>query len=115
MKKEKTDKIEDCFDETAYEDSVKKIISDVEQGLSFDAACSVLNPAVCGTEIKESIIDDALKVLIAEMHFSNGVPLKQLAMKLKLSSSKLINAKESMLKEAGEAAIAEYKASIADH
>ncbi|GAB4409643.1 MAG: hypothetical protein OHK0032_05300 [Thermodesulfovibrionales bacterium] len=91
-----------------YMDSVRKIMSAVGQGLSFDQACSTMD--MDDKELREAIIDDALKVLIAEMHFSKGMPLKELAVKLSVSLSRIMNAKESMLIEVGEASIAEYRA-----
>jgi hypothetical protein len=84
----------------AHENTIGKIKTAIEQGLSFDQACSALN--IEDTGLRASIVNDSLKVLVADMHFSKGMPLKQLAMKLRLPLSRIINTKESMGKEAEE-------------
>ncbi len=85
-------------------DAVQKIRTAVEQGSSFEEACSLI--VVRDTGLRESIISDSLKALIAEMHVSRGIPLKNLAMRLRVSLSRLLNAKEGMPGESGEAASA---------
>jgi hypothetical protein len=87
-----------------YEDSIKKIATAVEQGLSFDQACSLI--AVDDSVVRESIGNDSLKVIIAEMHISRGLPLKHLAMRLRLPLSRLLNAKKGMSGDGGEVAAA---------
>lgn len=94
-----------------YIDSVRKITSAVGQGLSFDQACSIVAPD--DEKMREAVIDDALKVLIAEMHFSMGMPLKELAVRLSVSLTRIMDAKESMLREVAEFGISEYREGIA--
>ena len=77
-----------------YENSIGQIKNSVEQGMPFDQACSVITAE--NIEVREMIINNSLKLLITEMHYGKGMPLKQIAMKLRLSLSRLINAKESM-------------------
>ncbi|MCL4476506.1 MAG: hypothetical protein M1508_09815 [Nitrospirae bacterium] len=106
MKREKTEAMENSFND-ALKDSIQKIRGAVEQGLSFDEACSLI--AVKDPGLRESIINDALKAIVAEMHFSRGLPLKNLAMRLRLSLSRLLNAKEGMPGESGEVASAKRR------
>lgn len=77
--------------------SIRKIRNAVEKGRSFHEACSLLD--IADVDMRESIINDALKLLVAEMHYGNGMPLKQLALKLRLSLSRLLNAKQKISEE----------------
>jgi len=77
--------------------SVTLIKEGVEQGMSFDQACSLV--AIKEPELREVVITNALKVIVSEMHLSRGMPLKQLAMMLGLSLSRVINAKERILQD----------------
>jgi hypothetical protein len=82
------------MEDNKYEDAMRQVRNSVEQGLPFDQACSLIT--VENIEVREMVINNSLRLLIAEMHYKNGMPLKQLAMKLRLSLSRLMNAKESM-------------------
>lgn len=106
MKREKTEAMGNSFNDVR-QDSVQKITSAVKQGSSFEEACSLI--AVKDTGLRESIISDSLMAIITEMHFSQGLPLKNLAMRLRVSLSRLLNAKERMHGESGEAASAKRR------
>jgi len=77
--------------------SVAIITEAVEQGASFDQACSLV--AIKDPELREVVINNALKALVFEMHLSRGMPLRQLAMKLGVSLSRVINTKERILQD----------------
>jgi len=93
VKSEKTEIMGNSFDDVCR-DSIRKIRNAVEQGLSFDEACILITVKDAG--LRESVINDSLKAIIAEMHFSRRLPLKTLAMRLRVSLSRLLNAKEGM-------------------
>lgn len=97
-------------EEKLYESSVNRIKSAVKQGISFEQATSLIE--VTDAAVKAAIVDDALKVLIAEMHFSGEKPLKDLARALKLPLKRLEKAKAEMLLDVEAAAIEKYKASL---
>ncbi|HXX81907.1 MAG TPA: hypothetical protein VEI46_10190 [Thermodesulfovibrionales bacterium] len=82
--------------------SVALIKEGVEQGMSFDQACSLV--AIKEQELREVVLTSALKAIVSEMHFSKKIPLRQLAMKLGVSLSRVINAKERILKDEEAAA-----------
>jgi hypothetical protein len=92
-----------------YEESVKRIKSAVNQSLTFEQAAGLIE--VEDDALRAAILDDALKVLIAEMHFSGGKSLEELARKLRLPVKRLLRAKEEMLKEVESAAIEKFKES----
>jgi hypothetical protein len=78
-------------------ESIMKIKLAVEKGSSFDEACSLI--LVGDAESREAIMAEALTLLIEEMHCSGAMPLKQFAMRLRISMSRLLRAKEIMQRE----------------
>jgi len=68
--------------------------------------------AIKEPELREVVITNALKVIVSEMHLSRGMPLKQLAMMLGLSLSRVINAKERILQDEEASASDEVAASV---
>jgi len=90
-----------------YRESIEKIKNAVEQGLSFDEAAALIelkDPA-----LKEAVIPDALKVIIAELHFGKKKSLKALAKKLKLPEKRLLEARQEMLEDVEEAAVEKFR------
>ena len=81
------DNLPDDFFETeadkAYRDSFVKIRAGLEQGLGFDEACKAIE--VKDAVLRKQIIDDMLKVILAEEHFAKHVPLEDIAKRLKVS------------------------------
>jgi len=65
--------------------------------MSFAQACSLVT--IKEPELREVVTTNALKVIVSELHLSSGMPLKQLAMMLGLSLSRVINAKERILQD----------------
>ncbi len=80
--------------EAVCKDAVQKIRDAVEQGLSFDEACTLIEVEDAG--LRECVINDSLKAIIIDLHFSRGLPLKTVAMRLRVSLSRLLNAKKGM-------------------
>jgi hypothetical protein len=89
-----------------YEESVRKIQNAVKS-MSFGQAVKLLE--IEDENVKRAIIDDALKVLIAEMHFTGGMSLKELSKKLKVPLGRLETSKKEMLNDVKAAAIEAYK------
>ncbi|MDA8085951.1 MAG: hypothetical protein M0Z75_04560 [Nitrospiraceae bacterium] len=90
-----------------YAESIKRIQNAVLQGMSFESASGLID--VKDEALKTQILDDALKVLIAQMHFTGGTPLEGLAKKLGLPLKRLEDAKNAMLEEVEEAAVERYR------
>jgi hypothetical protein len=90
-----------------YDDAMLKIRKGMENGLSFSEAFSMVD--VQDHELKCFIEDDALKVLIAEMHFEKGVSLPQVADTLKISLKRLNMAVTEMLEDIGTTAAGIYR------
>jgi hypothetical protein len=71
----------------AYKEAEDRIREGLAKGLDFDTACSAIE--VPDEGLRKSIIDDMLKVLIAEEHFGKNVPLDELAKKLAIAPERL--------------------------
>ncbi len=91
-----------------YEESVMRICNGVKQAsLSFEKAVQLVD--IDNEDMKAAVVDDALKVLIAEMHFNAGKSLNELAKMLKLPLAQLEKARREMLQDVEQAAIEKYK------
>lgn len=97
-------------EERIYDEAVGKIREGVKKALSFDEACALVD--VADEELKAAIVDDALKVIIAEMHFVGNRPLAEVAAAIKVPLERLEEAKGEMLRDVEDAAIEQYKLSI---
>jgi len=85
-----------------YSESIAAIREEMKKGLTFDKACDTIN--VEDEELKKFILDDALKIMIAEMHYGKGVSLGEVAAALNIPMSKVSVASLEMLEDAGCAA-----------
>ncbi len=81
----------------AYEKASAQIRKSLAEGLDFDSACSALE--IEDDSLRQNIIEDMLKVLIAEEHFTRDIPLDKLAVTLGVAVDRLESAKKSMLED----------------
>ncbi len=86
-----------------YEKAEAIIREKLDQGLDFDSACAAVT--VEDEELRKSIIDDMLKVLIGEEHFTKGVSLDGMAKKLGVEVGRLEKAKAEMMEDVKEASV----------
>lgn len=86
-----------------YEKAEAIIREKLDQGLDFDSACAAVT--VEDEELRKSIIDDMLKVLIGEEHFTKGVSLDDMAKKLGIEVGRLEKAKAEMMEDVKEASV----------
>ena len=90
-----------------------KIIHDgLAAGLDFDTACAGLE--VVSPEMRQVIIDDYLKLAIAEAHFQDKHPLEDVAAHLRCPVERLEAAKSEMMAEVRKVAIEQYKKESAE-
>lgn len=87
----------------AYEKAFRKIREGLDSGIDFDSACEAIE--VDDKELKKVIINDMLKVLIAEEHFAKKIPLEELAKKLMISLDRIKTAKREMFEDVEKNAI----------
>ena len=90
----------------AYEKAFAIIRQGIAQGLGFDDACGAID--VPDQDLRLRIIDDMLKVLIAEQHFGKKIPLDDLAQSLKLDISRLERARKEMFRDVEEKSVSEF-------
>jgi hypothetical protein len=86
-----------------YEQAEATIREKLDQGLDFDSACAALT--IEDEELRKNIIDDMLKVLIAQEHFTKGFSLEDMAKKLGIEVGRLEKAKEEMMEDVKEASV----------
>lgn len=89
--------------DVAYKKAVAEIRKGLEQGLDFDKASEAIQ--VESEELKKHIIEDMLKVIIAEEHFSKNIPLDKLSEALGVTLERLETAKKSMLEDVKDSSI----------
>lgn len=80
-----------------YRKSIEMIRSGLGNGLKFSSACELI--AVEDMELKNLIIDNALKVEIAELHYGKGLPLIDVSKKLGVSMERLLKANAEMIED----------------
>ncbi len=90
-----------------YDAAMAQIIEGLRNGLSFNDACSVVN--VEDKELKEFIEDDALKIMIADLHYAKGLSLPEVASVLKVSIETINRANLEMLEDVGITSMEVYK------
>jgi hypothetical protein len=95
-------------EETAiYHEAMDTIMKGLEQGLGFYESCSGIS--IKDEELKGFILDDALKIMIADMHYNKGLSLAHVADALQVSIDTINKANAEMLEDIEISAIAEFK------
>lgn len=90
-----------------YNAAMAKIREGFQRGLNFDDACGAID--VQDKDLKEFILDDALKIMIAELHYGKGISLDQVAERLNVPLARIAMASMEMLEDAGIAAAGVFK------
>lgn len=93
-----------------YEKAEAKIREGLAKGLNFDSACAGIEAE--DKELRKSIIDDMLKVLIAEEHFTKNISLDEMSKTLKIPVGRLESAKSSMLEDVKNDSIKAFHKSL---
>ncbi len=78
-----------------YNKAMDNIIAALQKGLSFDEACAGVD--IADSVLKEFIVDDALKVLIADIHYAKKLPLQHVADTFKISMDIINKANMEMM------------------
>jgi len=84
-------------DEKAYNVAMEAIREGLARGLPFDEACRVVPEA--DAELKRLIIDDFLKVTIADLHFEKEMSAEAVAEKLGVEVERVLRARQEMIEE----------------
>jgi hypothetical protein len=82
---------------TIYHDAMDKIMDGLHNGMNFHDACGAAD--VADEELKRFIVDDALKIMIADMHYKKGMAFEDLAGVLKVPIDTITRAHAEMLED----------------
>jgi hypothetical protein len=80
-----------------YRKGIEMIRSNIGNGVKFDLACEFIS--VDDRELRGLIIDDALKIEIAELHYGKRVPLGEVSKKLGVPMDRLLKANNEMIED----------------
>lgn len=83
-------------DNRVYTKGIHMIRSSIVSGVKFDVACEFIE---ADKELKGLIIDDALKIEIAELHYGKNLPLIDVSRKLGVSMERLLKANDEMMED----------------
>lgn len=84
-------------EERIYMQCIGEIRTSISNGAMFDPACEAIT--VEDLELKQLILDDVLKIEIAEMHYGKGLPLSEVSEKLGVSRERLLKANTEMIED----------------
>jgi hypothetical protein len=94
-------------EERAYNEAITKLQEALMQGMPFEDACKIV--AVADKELRSYILDDALKIMIADLHFHKAMSLDDVAKRLRLPIHQVAVARMEMLEDAGTTAAEMYR------
>lgn len=92
-----------------YESAIGHLREGVAKGWPWDkiaASIQLADPA-----LKAIVLDDFLKITLAERHFQGGEGLKKIAQSLKVPMKLLVALKEAMIEEVSQASVKVYQMS----
>ncbi len=91
-----------------YDQTLEKILQGLKYGMTFQAACSVAH--LEDAALRGFVEDDALKIMIAEMHYNQGLTLDRVAEKLGMPVDILMKANDEMLQDVEITSVEFYQA-----
>jgi hypothetical protein len=80
-----------------YNEAMDAIMEGLKNGLSFHEACGSVE--VQDEELKNFILDDALKIMIADMHYVKSLSLQDISDSLRLPVERIEKANQEMLED----------------
>ena len=89
-----------CFSSNnwrTYEHAIKRIRCGLSKGLTYEQACNTLTDI--DQDMKIFIVEDFLKILIAEEHFGSGLGIDDMALLLGLPYEKIVACRSAMIEE----------------
>jgi hypothetical protein len=90
-----------------YNEAMDKIMEGLSNGLAFHAACDSVH--VEDEKLREFIMDDALKIMIADIHYIKGFSLQHVADSLQVSIDTIQRANTEMLEDIGTTVAEMYR------
>lgn len=93
-----------------YMETMEKVRDILKSGKSMEEAFCNLTDV--DDELKALIYDDALKIVIAERHFSMGITVDEISQSLKVPAISIYKAIAEMLEDVGHTSSEFYKQTI---
>lgn len=90
-----------------YHEAMDKIMEGLEQGLTFPESCKAV--IVEDEQLRGFIIDDALKIMIADIHYKRGLSLGHVADALHVSIDTITKANAEMLEDVEISSVRMYR------
>ncbi len=84
-------------DNHAYRKGIEMIRANIQNGVKFDLACEFITME--DEELRAMIIDDALKIELAELHYGKRIPLLEISKRLGVPMDRLLKASHEMLED----------------
>ncbi|NOY38937.1 MAG: hypothetical protein GXO95_01475 [Nitrospirae bacterium] len=84
-------------EERIYDIEIGKLIKRLQSGQSLDEACSAIEAV--DEELKQVIADDVLKIVIAELHYNQGMNFEQVAQRLNITVKQIEDTNRIMIED----------------
>jgi hypothetical protein len=98
-------------EDRAHRLALEKMRAEMVSGRTFSQAMAAI--ADLEKDLRLLVIDDLLKIIIAEEHFGEGRSVEEVAMVLGLSAGEVATARDQMLMEVGMEMARQYRQEIA--
>ncbi len=99
-------------EDAIYCDAMEKILPSLRSGSTFESACC--NLEISDASLKSFILDDAMKIMIAELHYRDGLGLPEVAERLDIPIDKISYASLEMLEDVSIASAEAFKKDNSD-
>jgi hypothetical protein len=86
-----------------YMEALAKVKAGLAKGFDFESAGATVT--IKDEQLRQSVLDDILKVIIAEEHFAKRAPLAQISQTLNLPLERLEKARAEMLEDVENSAV----------
>ncbi|GMT47882.1 MAG: hypothetical protein IEMM0007_1448 [bacterium] len=84
-------------EEKIYDIEIGKLIKRLQSGQSLNEACSAID--VVDEELRQVLADDVLKIVIAELHYNQGMDFEQVAQRLKITVKEIEETNRIMIED----------------
>lgn len=80
-----------------YMEALAEVKAGLAKGLDFETASAMID--IKDNDLRDAVLDDVLKVVIAEEHFAKNIPLEQISRRLNLPIERIEKARKEMFED----------------